>query len=193
MIDLNAISFSEESSHLLEESKNASSCSSRNCTCVVFGGENVGKTQLLASLTGKLPLPENFRGSTITCEAYRDGEINWTDTPGILRESETSASQSAINELGKSDRVMLVARADRAAEELPVLLPVIAGSSGFVTLTFNDRLESRNRVQIEKLSTTLGVPVFLINARELKRDEAAAIRSTVLTPSEELGLSLFFN
>ncbi|MDG1150483.1 MAG: hypothetical protein P8Q54_07040, partial [Akkermansiaceae bacterium] len=40
------------------------------CTCVVCGGENVGKTQPLASLTRKLPTPENFQGSTIACETY---------------------------------------------------------------------------------------------------------------------------
>ncbi|MBK1834860.1 GTPase [Roseibacillus ishigakijimensis] len=53
-------------------------------TYVVCGGESVGKTQLLASLTGKQPLPENYRGSTTVCETYRDGDLRWTDTPGLL-------------------------------------------------------------------------------------------------------------
>ena len=146
----------------------------------------MGKTQLLASLTGKLPLPENFRGSTITCETYRDGEIDWTDTPGILRESETAASRSAMDKISGSDRVMLVARADRAAEEIPALLPSIAGKPGFITLTFNDRVKPENRVQTEKLSASLGVPVFLINARKLQSEESAAIRLAASTPSAKL-------
>jgi len=59
-------------------------------------------------------MPGNFRGSTTACETYRDGNFIWTDTPGILRESETLASRSTIEKIGGSDRVMLVARADRA-------------------------------------------------------------------------------
>ena len=156
------------------------------CTCVVCGGENVGKTQLLASLTNKLPTPENFRGSTIACETYRDGDLQWTDTPGILRESETSAARSSMEEIHGADRVMLVARADRAAEELPALLRTIAGKSGFVTLTFNDQVTPENAVQPAKLSASLGVPVFLINARQLKSSEANAIRSAALSPKEKL-------
>jgi len=35
---------------------------------------------------------------------------------------------------------MIVARADRALDELQTLLPVVAGKSGFVVLTFADRL-----------------------------------------------------
>ncbi|HAN84213.1 MAG TPA: hypothetical protein DCQ59_13380, partial [Verrucomicrobiales bacterium] len=61
--------------------------SSSGFRCVVCGYESVGKTQLLASLTGRLPKPESFRGSTVACETYRDGNLSWTDTPGIVRES----------------------------------------------------------------------------------------------------------
>ena len=162
-------------------------CSTSTCTCVVCGGENVGKTQLLASLTGKLPTPENFRGSTIACETYRDGVFQWIDTPGIVREAETSATRSSMEEIHRADRVMLVARADRAAEELPALLPAIAGKPGFVTLTFHDQLTPKNTIKTAELSASLGVPVFLINARKLKLNQAATIRSTASSPLEELG------
>lgn len=185
MIDLTATKPTGKPSRAQKEKK-VTSCSSPNCNCVVCGGESVGKTQLLASLTGKLPLPENFRGSTIACETYRDGEIDWTDTPGILRESETAASKSAMNKISGSDRVMLVARADRAAEELSAILPSIAGKPGFVALTFNDRVKPENRIQTEKLSASLGVPVFLINARQLQSEESAAIRLAASAPSEKL-------
>ena len=161
-------------------------CATPICNCVVCGGENVGKTQLLASLTNKLPKPENFRGSTIACETYQDKDLQWTDTPGIVRESETSATRASIEEIHGADRVMLVARADRAAEELPPLLDTIAGKPGFVTLTFHDHLTAENTVQTEALSASLGVPVFLVNARKLKSSEAAAIRSTASGPREKL-------
>ena len=162
-------------------------CSDPTCTCVVCGGESVGKTQLLASLTGKLATPENFRGSTIACETYRDDELRWMDTPGILRESETSATRSAIEQIEIADRVMLVARADRATEELPALLPAIAGKHGFAIFTFLDRLSPEGALQVKSLTTSLGVPSFLIDARELKTGEAAAIRKTARTPVASLG------
>jgi ferrous iron transport protein B len=162
------------------------SCPSPRCTCVVCGGESVGKTQLLSSLTGRLPRPENFRGSTIACETYRDGDLQWTDTPGIVRESETSATRTAIEQIEEADRVMLVARADRATEELAVLLPAMAGKPGFVALTFLDRLSPKGMFQPQELSAALGVPVFLINARKLKPDDAASIRKIASTPASEL-------
>ena len=157
------------------------------CTWVVCGGESVGKSQLLASLTGRLATPENFRGSTIACETYRDGDLCWTDTPSIARESETHATRAAFEEIHGADRVMLVVRADRAAEELPPLLPAIAGKAGFVTLTFQDQLPDEAEVEPEKLAHALGVPVFLLNARNLKEDQAAAIRMTASAPAEDLG------
>ena len=162
-------------------------CCSPSCNCIVCGGEGVGKTQLLASLTGRAPTPENFRGSTIVCETYRDDELQWTDTPGILRESETHATRESIDKLKGADRVMLVARADRTAEELPALLPAIAGKPGFITLTFHDRLKPEDRVRTAELSKSLGVPVFLVNARQLLPSQAAAIRTTAISPLEGLG------
>ncbi len=107
---------------------------------VLIGLESVGKTQLLASLTGKLPMPENFRGSTIACDTYRDGEVRWTDTPGLYRESETATTKATLETLGNATRIVLVARAVRAREELETLLPLAAGKPGFVILTFADRL-----------------------------------------------------
>lgn len=159
-----------------------------NCpvyTCVVFGCESVGKTQLLASLTGRLPVSENFLGSTIACDTYIDVDLCWTDTPGIVRESETQATRSALEHIDLANRVMLVARADRAADELPALLPTAAGKLGFVALTFADKISSENEIQTEKLEKALGVPVFLVNARELKASEASAIRNAVRTSTEK--------
>lgn len=156
------------------------------CTCVVCGCESVGKTQLLASLTNRLPVPENFRGSTVACETYRDGDLHWTDTPGIVRESETSAARSAIESITSADRVMLVARADRAAEEIPALLSTAAGKPGFIALTFSDRMPESVTLQAEKLSKALGVPVFPVDARLLKLAEATAIRDAAMTPTTEL-------
>jgi len=171
----------------LSVSKRGSSCHSSECRCIVCGCESVGKTQLLASLTGRLPVPENFQGSTVACETYYDGDLSWTDTPGIVRESETSATRTVIQQINAADRVMLVARADRAAEQLTALLPATAGKPGFIALTFSDRISAEATLQTEKLSATLGVPVFPIDARHLKLDDAAAIRDAATIPVVNLG------
>jgi len=154
---------------------------------VLCGLESVGKTQLLASLVGRLPLPENFRGSTLACETYRDGELRWTDTPGLLRESETATARAALAELDGADRVALVARADRAPEELALILPVAAGKTGFVVLTFADRLSPGTdpETAAAELSGALGVPVFAVDARRLTERSAAAIRAAAAAPEAE--------
>jgi len=156
---------------------------------VLCGLESVGKTQLLASLTGRLPQPENFRGSTLACETYRDGALRWTDTPGVYRESETATARAALAELATADRVVLVARADRAVEELRTLLPVVAGRGGFVVLTFADRLGpgTDREAGSEALRTALGLPVFVIDARRLEAKTAAALREAA--GAEETGRS----
>ncbi len=179
--------------------------SSSEFRCVVCGYESVGKTQLLASLTGTLPNPESFRGSTVACETYRDGKLSWTDTPGIVRESETFATRAAINEIDSADCVMLVVRADRAAEQLPPLLNTATGKPGIIALTFSDRISTKNLGQVKKLSATLGVPIIPIDARHLKDDEAIAIRDaaqfsmisssrfTDSAPDNEYSFPLFIN
>ncbi|MEM9235339.1 MAG: nucleoside recognition domain-containing protein [Verrucomicrobiota bacterium] len=156
-------------------------------TTVVCGMESVGKTQLLASLTGRLPMPENFRGSTLACESYRDGDLRWTDTPGLYRESETETARAALATLSVADHVMVVVRADRALEELETLLPVVAGKTGFVVLTFTDRLPSGTEFdeEVSSLNECLGLPVFTVDARHLSESQAEAMRAVASVPVNE--------
>lgn len=151
---------------------------------VVCGLESVGKTQLLASLTGRLPVPENFRGSTLACETYQDGDLRWTDTPGLYRESETETARATLATLSEAERVMVVARADRALDELETLLPVVAGRAGFLVLTFADRLpDGTEREQgAADLSASLGVPVVVLDARWPSKAEVAALRASASAP-----------
>ncbi|MEM1086045.1 MAG: nucleoside recognition domain-containing protein [Verrucomicrobiota bacterium] len=156
-------------------------------TTVVCGMESVGKTQLLSSLTGRLPMPENFRGSTLACESYRDGDLRWTDTPGLYRESETETARAALATLSDADHVMVVVRANRALEELEMLLPVVAGKTGFVVLTFADRLPTGADLEqgVRGLRESLGLPVFVLDARQLTESQAKALRSAAADPVKE--------
>ncbi|MEM7012258.1 MAG: nucleoside recognition domain-containing protein [Verrucomicrobiota bacterium] len=148
---------------------------------LAIGLESVGKTQLLSRLSGRRSTPENFRGSTLACDSYSDGDLIWLDTPGIYRDSETEASKATLNELAESDQILLVVRADRACEQLEILLPLVEGKSGFVVLTFADRL-SRTvaRAEMEQeFRQLLGVPVFAIDARQFDGRLQQAMRDAV--------------
>ena len=152
---------------------------------VVLGLESVGKTQLLGSLTGRLALPENFRGSTLACETYPHEGLRWTDTPGLYRESETATGLSALAALkGNSsvDAVVLVARAGEAASGLATLLPLVAGRRGFVVLTFADHLKAGvdPKADAAVLSRAIGVPVFALDARRVGSPMREAIREAAL-------------
>jgi Fe2+ transport system protein B len=148
---------------------------------VAIGFESVGKTQLLGALTGRIAIPENFRGSTLACDAYRDDARVWVDTPGIFRESETATTRAALDALSAADQVMLVVRAGNALEELRSLLPQVVGCCGLVVLTFADRLPEGTKVTEGRLtlSGALGVPVFALNARHPEPAVLEAIRRTV--------------
>jgi ferrous iron transport protein B len=158
--------------------------STQRSTLVVLGLESVGKTQLIGSLTGVIPSPENFRGSTLACERYADGGLCWMDTPGIFRESETETTRTTMASLTGADLVVLVARAGSAANELETLLPLAAGKRGFVILTFADRLLSHSDTEsaVRALSGTLGVPVFAVDARRLTEGAARSIRQAASAP-----------
>ena len=154
-------------------------------TLVAIGLESVGKTRLLGSLTGRVPTPENFRGSTLACETYRDGGLRWMDAPGIYRESETVTTRATLDALDEGHAVILVARAGQAREELEALLPIVAGRPGFVVLTFGDRLDER--VDREKaaaeLRLRLGVPVFIVDARRPGSVQGDEIRKAASAPN----------
>ncbi len=56
----------------------------RETTFTVVGKESVGKSQLIASLTGAFPSVENLPGSTVSVQRYRGETFTLIDTPGIL-------------------------------------------------------------------------------------------------------------
>ena len=91
---------------------------------VTLGLESVGKTQLLARLSGRFATPENYRGSTLACDSYTDSGFIWIDTPGIFRGSETQTSSETRKAVAQADQVLLVVRADHAADQLLSLIHI---------------------------------------------------------------------
>ena len=110
-------------------------------TIVVVGKESVGKSQLIATLTGQHPSVGNFRGSTVSVQKYPSGDQVFVDTPGILRSSDSETTQLALDELDEHDEVLLVVQATHLDDDLADMLPLVLGKRGVIAVTFWDRVQ----------------------------------------------------
>ncbi len=157
------------------------------CSVFALGLESVGKTSLLAALTGQVGRSEGYAGSTLYCETYADGLIDWVDAPGWVRDSDAETVAESIERIAGLDQLLLVVRADRAVDELKLLAPLTAGKRVSVVLTFADRLtlhDARRRQLLRDWSIQLGVPVALVNARAPEAEMLAAVREGVAEAAE---------
>src|SRR6185295_138904 len=109
--------------------------------CVVaVGKESVGKSQLIAALTGGSAASSNFRGTTVSCDVYRGADFAFVDTPGIFRDSDTTTTRTTLTRLQHSDTVLLVVQATHLDDDLAELLPLVRDKKGAAVVTFWDKL-----------------------------------------------------
>jgi len=152
---------------------------------VVVGKENVGKTQLVSAMTGAVARPSNFRGATIACEWYATEDVEFVDTPGIMRHSDTETTRAALDMLGQSDTVLVVVQATHLNDDLDDLLPLVHLKRGVVVITHWDRLADRadeaNRA-VEKMRETAGVPIVAVNACKLSAAQRAQLLEALRNP-----------
>jgi len=136
-------------------------------TIVVVGKESVGKSALVAGLTGTTPTTGNFRGTTVDVERYESPERVFVDTPGILLDADTETTRTAIEAVEGSETVLLVVRATNIDSDLEDLLPLVQGKVGAVAVTFWDKVENQAdaREQLDALAGEVGVPVVPVDAR----------------------------
>lgn len=155
---------------------------SRHPDCVVVGKENVGKSQLVSSLTRTSASETNFRGSTVRVERYRGRVRTYIDTPGILRKSDTRTTALALSALQGLDTVVLVAQATTLDEDLREMLPLVVGKRGIVVVTFWDKVETSDGANkaIERLSHDAGVSFVPVNARNITTESRDRIESALL-------------
>jgi Fe2+ transport system protein B len=155
---------------------------------VIVGKESVGKTQLLASLSGRHGRAQNFRGSTVAVEHFSWGAWDLIDTPGIHRQSDSDTTRRAIEELAQHKTTIVVAQATHLDDDLRDLLSLVDGKRGFVVVTFWDkvaRTESADEA-LNRLAGEVGVPFVKVDARHLTprdrdRIEAAIESDSVFT------------
>lgn len=139
-------------------------------TVVVVGKESVGKSELVASLTGDRPTASNFQGTTTRCERYSGAGYSFVDTPGIVLDADTEGTRAAVDALEEDGEVLLVVPATNVDDDLDDLLPVVEGRLGSVVVTYWDKVEDTEgaSLAIDKLEQSLGVPVTAVDARDVE-------------------------
>jgi len=136
-------------------------------TVVVVGKESVGKSELVAGLSGATPTTGNFRGTTVDVERYESDEFVFVDTPGILLGTDTETTRTAISAVEETETVLLVVRATNIDDDLEDLLPLVQGKVGAIAVTFWDKVENQPeaREKLNALADDLGVPLAPVDAR----------------------------
>ena len=152
-------------------------------TVVLFGKENVGKTQLTASLAGAPIAASNFRGATVGCDFYRVDDWELIDTPGLQRSSDVETTRLALERLRGDDTVLLVAQATTLDADLADLLPLAAGRLGALVVTVRDRLA---RLEVEsrlgELALRTGLPAVAVDARRLDANDRRRLMQALEAP-----------
>ena len=146
-------------------------------TILVIGDESVGKSALVASLTGRAAYSSNFRGSTVSVQTYQGDRADFVDTPGILFASDAESTQRTLAELTEHERVLVVVKATHLDQDLRRMLPLVYGKCGAVAVTFWDKVQPGEHAfeAIEKLSAESGVPFIAIDARRVTEAQRAAL------------------
>jgi len=140
-------------------------------TVVVVGKESVGKSELVAGLSGTTPTTGNFRGTTVDVEQYETDEFVFIDTPGILLGTDTETTRTAISAVEETETVLLVVPATNIDDDLEALLPLVQGKVGAIAVTFWDKVENPTeaRDELNALAEDLGVPLAPADARNVSR------------------------
>ena len=161
-------------------------------TIVVVGRESVGKSQLISGLTGKSATAENFRGSTVHVDRYRDGDRIFIDTPGVHRKSDTETTRLALEAIDEVSFVMLVVQATHIDEDLSEMLPLVEGKLGLVVVTFWDKVQLGEAAMeaIERLSRDAGVDFITLDARLISLHQNQRIIDAIDRPKLFLKASL---
>ncbi|KAM3097668.1 GTPase [Phormidesmis sp. 146-35] len=152
---------------------------------VVIGKENTGKSQLIASLTGRSAYSTNFYGSTIACETYMGDGQTFVDTPGILYRCDTVTTQAALEQLQAHDTVLLVVKATHVDEDLADFLPLVVSKRGIVVMTFWDKISLSEFTQqvVRRWEQASNLAFIPVDARHLTAAQRHEILVAIHEPS----------
>jgi len=139
---------------------------------VLAGNPNAGKTTLFNALTKSNLRTGNFHGVTTSPARKTVGGITYSDVPGMYAFRPFSMEEkSAIDEVKSADLVINVVDALTLENSLNLTRQIIAsGVKTVVYITKSASLKKRGgKIDSDKLSRHLGVPVFDCPPKKLKK------------------------
>lgn len=148
---------------------------------VLAGNPNAGKTTLFNSLTKSRLKTGNFHGVTTSPASKTVGGVTYTDVPGMYSfNSYTMEEDSAADACKTADIIINVVDATTLENSLNLTRRLISLNKNTVLyVTKLDLLKRRGgRLDADKLSRILGVPVLTCPAKQLKKsvEEQAFIK-----------------
>jgi Fe2+ transport system protein B len=152
---------------------------------LLAGLESAGKSALFRGLTGEATGDEvNVRGSTVVCRRCRvaDCGCEVVDSPGIRVAADAETTRLALGAMAEADAVLLVARGTHAVTEVETLLRELdlRQKRTALVITFKDKAPAQIETLAQLYRERLGIPVVVVNARELD----ATARAEVLVAVE---------
>lgn len=149
--------------------------SSRDNTIQValIGQPNVGKSTLFTRLTGVGVISSNYPGTTVEFEestVIRKGiNLHVHDLPGTYSLSTNSEDERIVIKMlldGENDAVVIVADASNPEPSITFASEVIEmGVPAVMALNRIDLAEKYFEIDVERLSSILGIPVIPVSAR----------------------------
>jgi Fe2+ transport system protein B len=161
-------------------------------TIAVIGRENVGKSLLVRSLSGKQVYSSNYSGSTVSCEVYDGSGHVFIDTPGIVLKSDAQTTKSAISSMENAAAIMLVVAASNINDDLSNFVPLLLGKPSVLVITFWDKIENHSAAedQLRRLEVETGLKIVAVDARVLSPVDKARILSNLQQPRVAVNSSL---
>lgn len=138
---------------------------------VLAGNPNAGKTTLFNALTRSSLRTGNFHGVTTSPTRKTVGGVEFVDVPGAYAFQAFSMEEvSAVEEIKSADTVINVVDALTLENSLNFTRGIIAsGASTIVYVTkYSSLLRRGGKIDFDKLSAHLGVPVLACPPKKLK-------------------------
>ena len=156
---------------------------------VLAGTPNAGKTTLFNSLTKSNLRTGNFHGVTTTAFEKTKGGITFVDSPGLYAMNAYSMEEiAAAEEIKNADLIVNVTDALTLESGLNLTKRLIeTGKPVILYLTKLNQLKRRGgKVDRDKLSSYLGIPVYICSPKQLKREIESGIKFNITKQNIQL-------